>query len=154
LNKVYRHKSLRSDEYLGHIELDGQVYEEHFGPDRYIGRVDLEDGRIFESRLGPDKYIGRVDLTNGKVYQTRIGPDEYLGKVRKNGHCNMHRSFGRDIYLGKIREMGSYAHGGAGFLLLLYPAMEEVQDQKERQNTTTAQQAAQDPGIAPSDPAS
>jgi hypothetical protein len=141
------------DEYLGHVELDGQVYEEHFGPDRYIGKVDVEDGRIYESRLGPNKYIGRVDVTNGKVYQTRIGPDEYLGRVRKNGHCYMHRSLGRDIYLGKVREMGSYAHGGAGFLLLLFPAMQEVLDQKELLKASPPQKAAQNSEAAPSDPA-
>jgi hypothetical protein len=144
---------MRPDEYLGHVELGGKVFEEHFGPDRYIGWVDIADGRIFESRLGPDKYAGRVDLSNGKVFQARIGPDEYLGKVRKNGHCYMHRPMGRDIYLGKVREMGSFAHGGAGFLLLLFPAMEEVQDQKEQLKVSPIQQVTQNSGAAPSDPA-
>jgi hypothetical protein len=74
MNEVYRHKTLAPDEFLGHVEANGKVYESRFGPDRYIGRVDIGDGTIYESRLGPDKPIGRVELDSGKVYLSKLGP--------------------------------------------------------------------------------
>jgi hypothetical protein len=141
MNKVYRHIPLSPDEYLGHVEQDGKVFESKVGPDRYIGRVALESGQIYESRLGPDKQVARVDLNSGKVYQSRLGPDEYIGRVRKNGHCYAHRSHARDVYMGKIREMTSFAHAGAGFYLLLLPIFldnqQKAADNVVNQNTVS-----------------
>jgi len=139
---------MASDEYLGRVEPDGRVYESRFGPDRYVGRVEVESGRIYESRLGPDRYIGRVDLENGKVYHARMGPDEYLGKVHKNGRCYLHKPMSRDLYMGKIAEMLSFAHGGAAFMLLILPVIEEVQEEMEKKATET-NLFADEPGTSP-----
>jgi hypothetical protein len=130
MNKVYRHIRLALDEYLGRVDQDGKVYERRLGPDKYAGRVELKNGKIYESRFGPDKYIGRVDPTNGKVYRARIGPDRYLGRVRKNGQCYLHIRLKRDEYMGKIKGMSSLVHGGAGFLLLLLPLIEEIKEEE------------------------
>jgi hypothetical protein len=125
MNKVYKHKSLAPDEYLGWVDETGRVYESRFGPDKLIGRVNIADGKIFESRLGPDRQIGQVDLKNGKVYLSKLGPDEYLGAVHGDGKLYAHVSLGGDDYLGKVADMVSYAHGGAAFLLLIQPAYDE-----------------------------
>lgn len=131
MNKVYRHKSFSPDEYLGHVEQDGKVYEAQMGPDKYIGHVELETGKIFESRLGPDKYIGKVESDTGKVYLGKFGPDEYIGKVNKNGKIYQHRPVVSDEYIGKVIEMVSVIHGGAAFLLLVLPAYDEAVEKKE-----------------------
>jgi hypothetical protein len=132
MSKVFRHISMASDEYLGRVEPDGNVYESRFGPDRYVGRVELDTGRIYESRLGPDRYVGRADLENGKVYHARMGPDEYLGKVHKNGRCYLHKPITKDLYMGRILDMLSFAHGGGAFMLLILPIIEEVQEETEQ----------------------
>jgi len=131
MNKAYRHVSLARDEYLGRVDEHGTVFEERFGPDRRIGRVDPGDGTVFEARLGPDRVIGRVELNTGKVFLAKFGPDEYVGKVYKDGRCFYHRQVARDLYLGRVKEMVSFAHGGAAFLLLIFPAYEEKVDEKE-----------------------
>jgi len=118
------------DEYLGRVEPDGKVYEDQFGPDHYVGRVDLETGRIYESRLGPDKYIGRVDARSGKVYHAQMGPDEYLGRVEPDGKSYLHKPLAADVYLGRTQELVSLSHGGAAFMLLILPKIEEVKDAK------------------------
>jgi hypothetical protein len=128
MNKIYRHVRLSPDEYLGRVDQDGKVYEHRTGSDRYSGRVELKNGKIYESRFGPNKYIGRVEPDSGKVYMSRLGPDRYLGRVRKNGHCYLHRRLRRDEYMGKIKDMSSLVHGGAGFLLLLLPLIEEIKE--------------------------
>ena len=58
-NKVYFQRPLAPDELLGHVAYDGRVYESRFGPDKYVGRVELDTGKIYEARLGPDKYTGQ-----------------------------------------------------------------------------------------------
>jgi hypothetical protein len=131
MNKIYRHVPLSPDEYLGRVDQNGKVYEHRTGPDRYAGRVDLKNGKIYESRLGPDKYRGRVEPGTGKVYMARLGPDRYLGRVRKNGQCYLHRRLRRDEYMGKIKDMTSQVHGGAGFLLLLLPLIEEIKEEEQ-----------------------
>jgi hypothetical protein len=131
VSKVYRNKPLAPDELLGHLEPDGKVYESRFGPDKYIGRVDLDSGQIYEARLGPDKLVGHVALDSGKVYHPRLGPDEYLGGVDADGRCQRHIPLARDEYLGKVVEMESYAHGGAAFLLLVLPAWEEQETERK-----------------------
>jgi hypothetical protein len=131
MNKIYRHIRLSPDEYLGRVDQEGKVYEHRPGPDRYAGRVELKNGKIYESRFGPNKYIGRVDPVDGKVYMSRLGPDRYLGRVRKNGQCYLHHRLRRDEYMGKIVEMTSLVHGGAGFLLLLLPLIEEIREEEK-----------------------
>lgn len=131
MNKAYRHITLARDEYLGCVDEHGVVFEERFGPDRRIGRVDPGDGKIYEARLGPDRYIGRVELHTGKVYLAKAGPDEFIGKVYKDGRCFFHRPMARDHYMGRVREMVSFAHGGAAYILLIFPAFEEKREEQE-----------------------
>lgn len=146
MNKVYRHRSLLPDELLGHIHVDGKVYETRSGPDKYVGRVELETGKIFESHLGPDKHIGRVDLRNGKVFLTRIGPDEYLGRVHEDGKLYAHKELAPDEYLGKVTDMSSLAHGGGAFLLLVIPAYEEQAEKAQDDEPNPGEAEA---GVAP-----
>lgn len=126
-SKVFRHKALALDELLGRVEPDGRVYESRLGPDKFIGRVEIDNGKVYESRLGPDRYVGRVELDTGKVYRARVGPDEYLGRVNGEGQFHCHRPLGPDAYIGKLTEMASYAHGAAAFILLALPAWEAAQ---------------------------
>jgi len=143
MSKVYRNKPLAPDELLGHVDADGKVYESRFGPDKYIGRVDVTSGQIYETRLGPDKLIGHVALDSGKVYHPKLGPDEYLGGVDAEGRCHRHVPLAPDEYLGKVEAMESYAHGGAGFLLLVLPAWEE-QEAERKEIAEAAKQGEQD----------
>jgi hypothetical protein len=131
-SKVYRHKPLSPDEYLGRVEPDGKVYETRFGPDRFVGRVETDTGKIYQAHVGPDRYIGRVELDTGKVYRTKLGPDEYLGRVDGDGHFHRHRPMAPDVYIGKIASMPSYAHGAAAYLLLALPAWEEHEGEKSK----------------------
>ena len=143
MSKVYRNKPLAPDELLGHVENDGKVYESRFGPDKYVGRVDLDSGQIYEARLGPDRLAGHVALDSGKVYHPKLGPDEYLGGVDADGHCHRHIPMAPDEYLGKVLEMQGYAHGGAAFLLLVLPAWEE-QEAERKEIEAAAKQGSQD----------
>lgn len=129
-SKVFRHKPLAADELLGRVEPDGRLYESRFGPDKFIGRVEIENGKVYESRVGPDKYVGRVEQDTGKVWLAKVGPDEYLGRVNGEGEFHRHKPLGPDVYIGKITEMASYAHGGAAFLLLALPAWEAAEARK------------------------
>lgn len=130
--RAYLHRALAPDPQLGCVEWDGKVYETRFGPDKYIGRVELDTGRIFEARLGPDHYVGRVDLKEGKIYRhVPGGPDEYLGHVDANGNFFDHRPLAPDPYVGNLTPMPGFAHAGAAFLLLLIPQLEEA-DQKKK----------------------
>jgi hypothetical protein len=132
MSQVYRHKPMTPDELLGRVEPDGKVYESRFGPDKYVGRVDLDSGQIYEARLGPDKHLGRVALDSGKVYRAKLGPDEYLGNVDEEGRFHRHIPMARDEYLGKVVNMETYAHGGAAFLLLMWPAWEEQEAERKK----------------------
>ncbi len=133
MNKVHLHKSLAQDPYLGHVDHQGNVFESRFGPDKKVGRVELNTGRIYETRFGPDQYLGRTDLESGKVYLAKIGPDEYLGTVSKEGKMSLHKPFAVDEYIGVIKDMGSLAHGGAAMILLVLPAYEELHQNKDRE---------------------
>ncbi len=143
-SKVFRHKPLAADELLGRVEPDGRLYESRFGPDKYIGRVEIDSGKIYEARLGPDKYIGRVELDSGKVFRAKVGPDEYLGRVNGDGEFHRHKSLAADQYIGKLTEMASYAHGGAAFLVLALPAWDETEA-----GAAEAKEPPQDPPTAP-----
>ena len=125
MNKVYRHKPLAADEYLGHVAFDGKVYETRFGPDKHVGWVELDTGKIYESRFGPDRYIGQVQLDSGKVYRHKpMAVDEYLGQMDNHGKFYRHQ-VGPDEYIGQIEGTNAYAIGGAGFMLLVWPLVEE-----------------------------
>ena len=125
MNKVYLHKPMGKDELLGRVGGDGKVYDERFGPDEYIGWVNLEDGKIYASRVGPDKYIGRVKIKTGEVHISMFGPDKYVGKVTKDGKIMRHKHLAPDEYLGRVEDMVSVTHGAAAFLLLILPTLEE-----------------------------
>lgn len=134
--RAYLHRPLAPDPQLGSVDWEGKVYETRFGPDRHIGRVELDTGRIFEARLGPDRYVGRVDLKDGKVYRhVPGGPDEYLGRVDQNGNFFDHRPLAPDPYVGNLTPMPGLAHAGAAFLLLLIPNLEEAEREKEPKKT-------------------
>lgn len=136
MSKVLRHLPFRPDELLGRVEPDGRAYETRFGPDKYIGWVDLETGKVYAARFGLDKYVGRVDLKTGKVYRHRpLASDEYLGRVAEDGRLFRHRPLAPDEYLGSVEAMRSAAHGGAAFLLLVWPAVESVLDTEGEQDT-------------------
>ncbi len=141
MNKVYKHKPMASDEYLGQVDIEGKVYESRFGPDHYIGRVDLYEGKIYESRFGPDSYIGRVDVRSGEVYLSKPGLDEYVGKVMKDGKLYFHKRLAPDQYLGKVTEMVSVHHGAAAFLLLILP---EFKEDLKATEAETAQKASKE----------
>jgi hypothetical protein len=128
MNKVYRHKPLAPDEYIGRVDENGKVFQRRLGPGRMVGYVDLENGKVYEKRLGSKKNLGRVDLESGEVFLSKFGPDEYIGKVQRDGKCYYHKSLAKDDYVGKITEMTSLAHGGAGYLLLILPKIEHVQE--------------------------
>jgi hypothetical protein len=141
-NKVFFHKPIAPDDNLGRVDNDGKVYETRFGPDRYTGRVDIADGKVYEARVGFDHYLGRVELDTGKVYLSKTGPDEYIGRVESNGKLFRHRSLLPDEYVGKIVQMASYAHGGAAFLLLVKPVLDEEDKEVEKERPET-----QKPGV-------
>jgi hypothetical protein len=127
MNKVYLHKPLAADAQLGYVDERGKVHQTRFGPDKYVGWVELESGKIYENRLGPDNYIGRVDLRDGRIYLEKIGPDEYVGRVEEDGRLFSHAARAFDPYVGKVEDMISIAHGGAAYLLLVLPRLEEAQ---------------------------
>ncbi len=129
---VYQQKPLAPDTLLGRVDADGKVYATRLGPDSYAGRVDIDSGKIYAAHLGPDKLLGHVDLGSGKVFRHKpLALDEYLGRVDEDGKCFHHKPLAKDDYMGKITEMGSYAYGGAAFLLLVWPEFEA--DQAARQ---------------------
>lgn len=128
MRKVYKHKALAPDVYLGRVDEDGKVYKSLEGPrkpDSYIGRVEMNTGKVYDASSGAEKYVGRVELENGKVFISKVGPEEYLGRVNDKGRMFHHKRLARDQYLGKIKDMLSYAYGGAAFLLLVYPVFIE-----------------------------
>jgi hypothetical protein len=128
---VYRQKPLAPDELLGRIDLDGKVYETRLGPDKYVGRVNIDTGKIYVAIPGPDKYLGRVDLGSGKVFLHKVlALDTYLGRVDDDGRFLRHKVLARDDYIGRMTEMASYAHGGAAFLLLVWPEIEKEAESK------------------------
>lgn len=127
MSKVYKHKPMARDQYLGRVTPKGRVYRSRFGPDKYVGSLDIGTGKVYRARFGPDQYIGRVELDSGKVYLAKFGPDQYLGRVEKDGKLFHHKRLARDEYLGRINDMASFGHGGAAFLLLVLPAFQEAE---------------------------
>jgi hypothetical protein len=127
MKKVYKHKTLMPDLYLGRVDDDGKVYRNIGGPrkpDYYAGRVDLQTGKVFSAESGPEVLAGHVELDSGKVYLTRLNHTEYIGRVTDKGRIYHHKRMAFDQYLGKIKDMMSFAYGGAAFLLLVLPVFE------------------------------
>ncbi len=146
MKKVYKHKRLAPDIYLGRVEDDGKIYKNTGGPrkpDNYIGRVELNSGKVYDAESGPEKYVGHVELDSGKVFLARLGTEDYVGKVTDKGRFYHHKRMAFDDYLGKIKDMTSYAYGGAAFLLLALPAFEAELQEKEQQTTQKKEAAAQ-----------
>lgn len=125
MNKVYQHMLMSADKYLGWVDQQGRVYASRFGPDKYIGRVDLRDGKVYASHFGPDELVGRVEIQSGEVRLSKPGPDPYIGKVQRDGKLYRAVSVAPDEYLGKVDDMVSVAHGAGAFLLLVLPLIEE-----------------------------
>ena len=141
MSKVYRHKPMAADQQLGRVELDGRVFETRFGPDKLVGRVELDSGKIFATRVGPDHKVGRVELDTGKVYRSKFGPDDYEGRVDEDGKFHRHRPLALDEYIGRIVEMPSLAHGGAALLLLALPAWEEQEAERDAAEAKAKEEA-------------
>jgi hypothetical protein len=125
MSKVYLAIPRALDDLQGHVSEDGRIYRSKFGPDEYLGKVDLSSGKIYESQFGPDKKVGYVDLESGKVYLSKLGLDEYIGRVDKNGRIHRHVPMGADDYIGNVEQFVSYAHSAGAMLLLILPALEE-----------------------------
>lgn len=136
MNKVFRNKSLGPDEELGHVGFDGKAYASRFGPDQFMGHVELETGKIFGP--GINNYLGQVMLEDGKVYRHKpLAVDEYLGHVDGSGKFYRHR-VGPDEYIGQIEGATTYALSGAAFMLLVWPVVEkeaaEAEEAKEKKD--------------------
>lgn len=143
MSKVFRHIPLSPDSQLGRVEADGRVFETRFGPDKPVGRVDVDSGRIYATRIGPDKPVGRVDLDSGKVYRSKLGPDEYLGRVDADGKFYRHEPLALDEYLGRLVDMPTLAHGGAALMLLALPAWEELEAERDAAEAKAKAEAAE-----------
>jgi len=145
MRKVYKHKTLAPDVYLGRVEDDGKVYRNIDGPrkpDHYVGRVDLQTGMVYSAETSPEIIAGKVELESGKVHLTRLNHTEYVGRVTEKGRIYHHKRMAFDQYLGKIKEMMSYAYGGAAFLLLVLPVFEA--DLAKEESTSTPGSRATD----------
>ena len=131
--KVYLQRpGIARDKLLGRVEESGRVYRTHLGPDDQIGHVHLESGKVYAQRLGNDEYIGRVDLDDGRVWRhVTAGPDEYLGRVHEDGRMDCHVAGRPDDYIGRITGNASLVQAGAAFLLLVWPAFAELQQETE-----------------------
>jgi hypothetical protein len=141
MKKVYKHKPLALDEYLGRVDEDGKVYKNVAGPrklDSYIGRVDLTTGKVYDAGTTPERYLGRVD-PEGKVFLSALGAEEYLGKVHANGKMFHHKRLARDEYLGKVKDMGAVVFGGAAFLLLAMPVFQAELEKAEGEKAAKTQ---------------
>ena len=142
MKKVYKHKTLAPDVYLGRVEDDGKVYRNVDGPrkpDHYVGRVDLQTGKVFSAESGPEVLVGHVELDSGKVFLTRLNQTDYIGRVNEKGRFYHHKRMAFDQYLGKIKDMMSYAYGGAAFLMLMLPVFEA---ELERDETASSEKTA------------
>lgn len=133
MKKVYQHKSLALDPYLGRVDEDGKVYKvtEPRKPESYVGRIDLSTGKVYDVASTPERYLGRVEA-DGKVYLAVLGPDEYIGNVNEDGKLYHHKRLARDDYLGHVNDMGNVLFGGAAFLLLILPIWQAENDKAHK----------------------
>ncbi|MCP4164700.1 MAG: hypothetical protein GY759_02260 [Chloroflexi bacterium] len=125
-NNIYLHKSLAADELLGHVNEDGKVYKHRFGPDKYVGRVDLESGKVYASKAGPDKKLGYVELESGRIYRSDLGPDDHIGNIREDGRMYRAVAWAGDDYIARIETPFVVTQGAAAYLLLVMPTLEET----------------------------
>ena len=142
MKKVYQHRPLAIDPYLGRVDEDGKVYKvtEPRKPESYVGRVDLTTGKVYDAGATPERYLGHVEA-NGKVYLAALGADEYLGSVHESGKLYHHKRLARDDYLGHVNDMGNVLFGGAAFLLLILPVWQaelEKENAEKAANTRNA----------------
>ena len=114
--KIYRHRAMRSDDHIGSVDKDGNVYREKFGPDEYIGRVDYESGKVYVHRKGIDDYLGSV-TDDGKIYGHQFGPDKYEATVNEENKIYARKSLARDDYLGRVDEMTHMVEAAAAWFL-------------------------------------
>ncbi len=122
--RAYIHKAFQPDPQAGFVDFDGKVYETRFGPDQYVGWVELSTGKVYESRLGPDRYLGHISLSDGQIFRHVAGaPDEYIADTDSDGNFYLHRRLAPDPYVGNVTPMPGYAHAGAAFLLLMWPEL-------------------------------
>lgn len=129
MSNVFLQKPLAPDTLLGRVESNGNVYATRFGPDKLVGRAELDTGKIFEAQFGPDKYVAHVELESGKLLRHKsMAADEYLGRVDSDGKFFRHKPLAPDEYVGRIENMENYAVGGAAFLLLVLPGLDEKPD--------------------------
>ncbi len=144
-SNVFRQKPLAPDAKVGRVEPDGRVFAERFGPDRYVGRVEVDTGRVWESHLGPDKLIGHVEPATGRCFRARFGPDEYVGRAAGDGRLYRHVPVALDEYIGSIEHMAGLVHAGAALLLLVLPDREaEEQAQQDAPSETSGEDAQTD----------
>ncbi len=146
-SNVFRHRPVAPDEKIGHVEPDGRVYAAQFGPDKYVGRVELDSGRVWETRFGPDRLIGHVGLDTGKCFHAIFGPDEYVGHVDGEGRLFRHIPVAVDEYLGRIEHTPGFAYAGAALLLLVLPKWEA--EQAEANALKEGQDEAREPKSPP-----
>lgn len=127
MSKVFLQKPLAPDTWLGRVESNGRVFVTRFGPDKLVGRVELDTGKIFEAQLGPDHYVARVELDSGRLLRHKpMAADEYLGRVDADGKFFRHKPLAPDEYVGRIENMENYAVGGAALMLLVLPALDQT----------------------------
>jgi hypothetical protein len=123
--KIFRHRAMRSDEHVGHIDKDGRVYREKFGPDEYIGRVDFASGKVYAHRTGIDDYLGSV-TAEGKIYGHQFGPDKYQASVNAENKIFANKSMARDDYVGWVEEMTHPVEAAAAWFLFFANESDEV----------------------------
>ncbi len=119
--KIYRHRTMRSDDYVGSIDKEGKVYREKFGPDEYVGRVDYESGKVYAHRTGLDDYLGSVN-DEGKIYGHQFGPDKYAATVNDEHKIYAQKTLARDDYVGRVEEMTHMVEAAAAWFLFFADA--------------------------------
>ncbi len=137
MSNVFLQKPLAPDTLLGRVESNGNVYATRFGPDKLVGRVELDTGKIYEAQFGPDKYVAHIELESGKLLRHKpLAADEYLGRVDSDGKFFRHKPLAADDYVGRIENMENYAVGGAALMLLVLPAIETNAEEKAKTEKT------------------
>lgn len=133
--KIYEHRAMRSDKYIGKVNKDGKVYREKFGPDEYVGRVDYESGKVYAHRVGRDDYLGSVN-EEGKIYGHKFGPDNYEASVDKDNKIYAHKAMARDDYVGHVDEMMHMVEAAAAWFLFFA----NETDESDSEDTTDEQE--------------
>ena len=132
--KIYQHRAMRGDKYIGKINKEGKVYREKFGPDEYIGRVDYESGKVYAHRRGKDDYLGSVN-EEGKIFGHKFGPDDYVASIDKDHKIYAHKAMARDDYLGRVDEMMHMVEAAAAWFLFFANQPEETNESDTTETT-------------------